>query len=166
MIREPGAQGHGTAACLCSAGRGPGSLMRSGLQCSPRGLSPPTCTAWTFSDAAWGGFACRDADEVSTPAVTLQVTGRRVFPSQSTPSPCTTPRPASCAGTPPTSTTRPRCPRTTGTTVSRPPQPPRRGAVGGHSCPVGKRGFQKAEFPFTTFLVTRFWTFHGLVVNT
>ena len=31
---------------------------------------------------------------------------------------------------------------------------------------MGKRGLQKAAFPFKTLLVTRFWTSHGLVVNT
>lgn len=39
---------------------------------------------------------------------------------QSTPSPCTTRKPGSSAGTPPTSTTQPRCLRTTWTTVSVP----------------------------------------------
>lgn len=39
--------------------------------------SLPTWTAWTFLDAAWGGFVCCDLDEVSTPAGVMAPAGHR-----------------------------------------------------------------------------------------
>lgn len=82
-----------------------------------------------FTDKWRGSVHCHVGQVGPSAGAGAPAGNRPVCVLQNTPSPCTTPKPVSSDGTPPTSTTQPRCLRTTGTTVSVPGRLPKAGGV-------------------------------------